>query len=277
VQQKLGGRCSDRYLPGNCLVLMSLPTPGTNKLQVLRAVEDGWQAFCRAPWPFLLFQVLVTLILVPFGALLLGGLLRLNSGELTFLHPVAAGIAVVVGAIGYVIVGLWGVVGITRCAWMSLDGQRPSFRNFTRWDGAASGRLLGSAILLAIVLGVVGLVAALIGTGLNALNTTLTVIPVIVFGIFYIWFLITQKFLLQLSLFGVKRPVETLQAGVNGVNPSWWVVLWLGIVESVIHAVAALFSYGGLFVIFPVVICISTAAYRQLFGSQDHTGILSNG
>ncbi|WP_254896441.1 hypothetical protein [Synechococcus sp. HK05] len=255
---------------------MSLPTPGTNKLQVLRAVEDGWQAFCRAPWPFLLFQVLVTLILVPFGALLLGGLLRLNSSELPFLHPVAAGIAVVVGAIGYVIVGLWGVVGITRCAWMSLDGQRPSFRNFTRWDRAASGRLLGSAILLAIVLGVVGLVAALIGTGLNALNTTLTVIPVIVFGIFYIWFLISQKFLLQLSLFGVKRPVETIQAGVSGVNPSWWVVLWLGIVESVIHAVAALFSYGGLFVIFPVVICISTAAYRQLFGSQDHTGILSN-
>ena len=277
MQQKLGEHCSNGYLPGNCLVLMSLPTPGTNKLQVLRAVEDGWQAFCRAPWPFLLFQVLVTLILVPFGALLLGGLLRLNSSELPFLHPVAAGIAVVVGAIGYVIVGLWGVVGITRCAWMSLDGQRPSFRNFTRWDRAASGRLLGSAILLAIVLGVVGLVAALIGTGLNALNTTLTVIPVIVFGIFYIWFLISQKFLLQLSLFGVKRPVETIQAGVSGVNPSWWVVLWLGIVESVIHAVAALFSYGGLFVVFPVVICISTAAYRQLFGSQDHTGILSNG
>ncbi|QVV67355.1 hypothetical protein [Synechococcus sp. LA31] len=256
---------------------MSLPTPGTNKLQVLRAVEDGWQAFCRAPWPFLLFQVLVTLILVPFGALLVGGLLRLKGGELPFLHPVAAGIAVVVGVIGYVIVGLWGMVGITRGAWMSLDGQRPSFRNFTRWDGAASSRLLGSGILLTIVLAVVGALAALIGTGLNALNTTLTVIPVVVFGVFYVWFLISQKFLLQLSLFGVKRPVETIQAGVNGVNPSWWVVLWLGIVESVIHAIAALFSYGGLFVIVPVVICISTAAYRQLFGSQDHTGILSNG
>ena len=256
---------------------MSLPTPGTNKLQVLRAVEDSWQAFCRAPWPFLLFQVLVTLILVPFGALLVGGLLRLKGGELPFLHPVAAGIAVVVGVIGYVIVGLWGMVGITRGAWMSLDGQRPSFRNFTRWDGAASGRLLGSGILLTIVLAVVGALAALIGTGLNALNTTLTVIPVVVFGVFYVWFLISQKFLLQLSLFGVKRPVETIQAGVNGVNPSWWVVLWLGIVESVINAVAALFSYGGLFVIVPVVICISTAAYRQLFGSQDHTGILSNG
>jgi uncharacterized membrane protein len=126
------------------------------------------------------------------------------------------------------------------------------------------------------VLGVVGVLAALIGAGLNGLNAALTVIPVIVFGIFYIWFLISQKFLLQLSLFGVKRPLDTIQAGVNGVNPSWWVVLWLAIVETVIHAVAALFSYGGLFVVFPVVICISTAAYRQLFGSQDNTGILSN-
>ena len=283
VQQKLSEHCADRYLPGNYLWLMSLPTPGTNKLQVLRAVEDGWQAFCRAPWAFLLFQVLVTMILVPFGGLALVGLvqlidlLQLNSGELPVLHPVAAGIAAVLGVIGCVIVGLWGVVGITRGAWISLNGQRPSFRDFSRWDGAASGRLFGSAILLTIALAVVGVLAALINTGLSALNTTLTVIPVIVFGIFYIWFLMSQKFLLQLSLFGVKRPVQTIQAGVSGVNPSWWVVLWLAIVESVIHALATLFSYGGLFVIFPVVICISTAAYRQLFGSQDHTGILNNG
>jgi hypothetical protein len=277
VQQKLGERCCDRYLPSNCSVAMTLPTPGTNKLQVLRAVEDGWQAFCRAPWPFLLFQVLVAVIMLPFAALMVGGLVRLNSPEPVFLHPVAAGIGLVIGVVGYVIVGLWGAVGITRAAWMSLDGQKPSFRNFTRWDRAASGRLLSSAILLAIVLGVVGVIAMLIGTGLNKLNAVLTVIPVIVFGIFYIWFLISQKFLLQLSLFGVRRPLDTIQAGVSGVNPSWWVVLWLAIVESVIHAVAALFSYGGLFVIFPVVICISTAAYRQLFGSQDHTGILSNG
>ena len=258
------------------MLIMGLPTPGANKLQVLRAVEDGWQAFCRAPWPFLLFQVLVLLVMAPFATLMVGGAVRLNGPEPAFVHPIAAGIALVVGAVGYVIVGLWGAVGITRSAWISLDGQKPSFSHFTRWDRAASGRLLGSAILLAIVVGVVGLIATLIGTGLTKVNTALTVIPVIVFGIFYIWFLISQKFLLQLSLFGIKRPLDTIQAGVSGVNPSWWVVLWLAIVETVIHAVAALFSYGGLFVVFPVVICISTAAYRQLFGNQDHTGILNN-
>ena len=58
------------------------------------------------------------------------------------------------------------------------------------------------------------------------------------------------------------------------MNPSWWVVLWLAIVETVIHGIALLFSYGGLFVVLPLMICISTAAYRQLFGSQDHTGLM---
>ncbi|NDG76125.1 MAG: hypothetical protein EBX49_12570 [Synechococcaceae bacterium WB8_1B_136] len=254
---------------------MGLPTPGTNKIQVLRAVEDGWQAFCRAPWAFLLFQVLALVVMAPFAGLLVGGLIRLNGPEPAIVHPIAAGIGLVVGIVGYVVVALWGAVGLTRAAWLSLEGQKPSFRTFTRWDGAAGGRLLLSAILLAIVVAIVGAIAAAIGTGLSKVNVALTALPVIVFAIFYIWFLVTQKFLLQLSLFGVKQPVATLQAGINGVNPSWWVVLWLAIVESVLHGVAALFSYGGLFVLFPVMICISTAAYRQLFGSQDHTGLIS--
>ncbi len=253
---------------------MGLPTPGTNKLQVLRAIEEGWQAFCRAPWPFLLFEVLVLVVSAPFAALLAGGVVRLNSPEPAFVHPIAAGIGLVVGLVGYVVVALWGAVGLTRAAWISLDGQKPSFAQFTRWDRCASGRLLGSVLLLSVLVGLVGGLAALVGTALGQVNAALAALPAVVFGVFYIWLLVSQKFLLQLSLFGVKRPLETIQAGVSGVNPSWWVVLWLAIVEAVVHAVAALFSYGGLLVVLPVVICTSTAAYRQLFGSQDHTGIL---
>ena len=104
---------------------MGLPTPGTNKLQVLRAIEEGWQAFCRAPWPFLLFEVLVLVVSAPFAALLAGGVVRLNSPEPAFVHPIAAGIGLVVGLVGYVIVALWGAVGLTRAAWISLDGQKP--------------------------------------------------------------------------------------------------------------------------------------------------------
>ncbi|MFL0777944.1 MAG: hypothetical protein AB8A46_07005, partial [Prochlorococcus sp.] len=40
--------------------------PNAASVQVLKAVEDGWNAFCRAPWSFLLFQVLVGLVSLPF-------------------------------------------------------------------------------------------------------------------------------------------------------------------------------------------------------------------
>ncbi|MFM8260344.1 MAG: hypothetical protein ACKN83_11085, partial [Vulcanococcus sp.] len=90
---------------------MGPSNPGTNQLQVLRAIEDGWQAFCRAPWSFLLFQVLVLVVALPFAGLATAGGLRLASQELLGLHPIAAGLALVVGAVGYVVVILWGLVG----------------------------------------------------------------------------------------------------------------------------------------------------------------------
>ena len=92
-------------------------------------------------------------------------------------------IAVVVGVVGYVVVALWGVVGLVRGAWLSLEGRKPCFADFTRWDRPASARLLGSGILLAIVIAVAGAIATLIGAGLGKLNEALSVIPMIVVAI----------------------------------------------------------------------------------------------
>ena len=256
---------------------MGLPTPGTHQLQVLRAIEDGWQAFCRAPWPFVLFQLLALLIMAPFIGLITSGVLHEALGAPALIHPVATKIGLVVGVIGYIVVSLWTAVGLTRGAWTSLNGQKPSFSTFTRWDGAANGRLFGSGVLLLIVLVVVGAIAWGIGFGLGKVNAALFFIPLIAFVIFKIWLVITQQFLLPMSLFGAHRPVETLQAGIRGVNPSWWTVLWFAIIESCVAGVAYLFNAGGVLVLAPVLVCISTAAYRQLFGSDDNTGILSNG
>ena len=249
---------------------------GDSRLNVLQAVEEGWAAFCRAPWVFLLFEALSAVILLPFAALsAVGGARLAEVNELMGVHPVGAWMALIVGVIGYVIVALWTVVGLTRGAWLSLEGRKPCFADFTRWDRPASARLLGSAILLAILVAVAGAIAARIGAGLGKLNEALTVIPMVVVAIFFIWLLVTQKFLIQVSLFGTPKATATIGAGMKGVNPSWWMVLWLGIVEGVIHSIAALFSYGGLLVVVPVVLCISTAAYRQLFGSEDRTGLLN--
>jgi hypothetical protein len=255
---------------------MDLPAPGTTRLEVLRAVEEGWQAFCRAPWSFLLFQALALVLAAPFALLGLGGMLRLRSAEPAFLPPVAAGAALVVGLVGYAVVALWGLIGLVRGAWLCLEGQRPSFRSFTRWDGAAAGRLLLSLLLVLVLVSAAALAAAAAGAGLARLNAVLTGLPLLLFAAAYLWFLVTQKFLVQRSLLGSRQPQQALRAGVAVVNPSWWTVLWLAIVESVMHVIALLFNYGGLFVILPVTICVSTAAYRQLFGAQDLTGLLGS-
>jgi len=256
---------------------MGPSNPGTNQLQVLRAIEDGWQAFCRAPWSFLLFQVLVLVVALPFAGLATAGGLRLASQELLGLHPIAAGLALVVGAVGYVVVTLWGLVGLTRSASRCLDGQRPEFRSFTRWDGPAGGRVLLSGLALLLVVALAALIAGLLSTGLGKLNAVLASLPLLLFAAAYVWFLITQKFLIQLALFQEGQPLATLRAGVAGVNPSWGMVLWLAVVETALQAIALLFSYGGLFVILPLMLCISTAAYRQMFGSDDRTGLLGEG
>lgn len=254
---------------------MALTPSGSGRLQVLHAVEEGWGAFCRAPWAFLLFQVLAGLVLLPFVALTGVGAARLAEvEELMGVHPTGAWLALIAGVIGYVIVALWTLVGLTRGAWIALEGRKPVFADFTRWDRGASARLLGSLILLAIVVAVAGTIAGLVGAGLGRLNQALVAIPTIAVGIFYLWLVITQKFLVQVALLGNQRPADSLRSGINVVNPSWWMVLWLAIVEGVINAIGAMFSYGGLVVVIPVILCISTAAYRQLFGATDRTGLV---
>ena len=260
---------------------MALSPSDSGRLHVLNAVEEGWRAFCRAPWSFLLFQLLASLVLLPFVALAVVGAARLVELELAeleglmLLPSTGAWLALIVGVIGYVIVVIWNLVGLTRGAWISLNGDKPSFADFTRWNRPAATRLLGATVLLAIVVALAGVIATLVSTGLGRFNTALSIIPLVVMVVFTIWLAISQKFLLQVSLFGCKQPLDCLGSGVNVVTPNWGMVLWLVIVETAIQMIGALFSYGGLVVAVPVLLCVSTAAYRQLFGAEDRTGLLS--
>ncbi len=127
-----------RYFPAkpfNKHLVMSDITENS-RLHVLQAIEEGWNAFAKAPWTFLLFQALVAVIALPFAALagLSGARLAAVEG-IPEIHPAGAAFLLVVGLVGYVIVVLWGVVGIVRGAWSSLEGQKPSFSTFVRWDG----------------------------------------------------------------------------------------------------------------------------------------------
>ena len=248
----------------------------SSRLHVLQAIEDGWNAFAKAPWTFLLFQALVAVIALPFAALagLSGARLAAVEG-IPEIHPAGATFLLVVGLVGYVIVVLWGVVGIVRGAWCSLEGQKPSFSTFVRWDGDAAGRLFIRGIELFVVLLIIGGICYLVGFGLGQINQVLAVIPALVALVLFIYLGINQKFLPFIALFGKNASFEAIQRGRTVVDPSWWTVLWFFILEAVINTIAAGFQYGGLFVVVPVLVCISTAAYRQLFGTEDQAGLLN--
>ena len=251
-------------------------TPANQQLHVLQAIEDGWNAFAKAPWTFLLFQALVAAIALPFAAIAGLGSARITSFPIFVdVHPVGAGILLVVGLVGYIIVMLWGVVGIIRGAWQCLEGVKPNFNTFTRWDGEATGRLFVRSIELFVLFALIGLICSLVGFGLIQINQALAIIPLVIGLIFFIYLSINQKFLPFIALFKNNGAFEAIQKGRSVVDPSWWTVLWFFIVEAVIYSIAYAFQYGGLFVVVPVLICISTAAYRQLFGSEDQTDLIS--
>ena len=252
-------------------------TPAKQRLHVLQAIEDGWNAFAKAPWSFLLFQALVAVIALPFAALAAACSARIASVPgIPEIHPVGAGMLLVVGLVGYIIVMLWGVVGIIRGAWQCLEGVKPDFKTFIRWDGEATGRLFIRGIEFLVLLAVISLNCSLVGFGLVQINQALAIIPVVVALVFFIYLSINQKFLPFIALLQTNGSFEAIQKGRTIVDPSWWTVLWFFIVEAIINAIAAAFQYGGLFVVVPVLICISTAAYRQLFGSEDQTGLTAN-
>ena len=130
------------------------------------------------------------------------------------------------------------------------------------------------AIELFVLFALIGLICSLVGFGLVQINQALAIIPLVIALVFFIYLSINQKFLPFIALFENNGSFEAIQKGRSVVDPSWWTVLWFFIVEAIINAIAAAFQYGGLFVVVPVLICISTAAYRQLFGSEDQTGLI---
>ena len=238
------------------------------RLHVLRAVEDGWDAFTRAPWPFVLFTLLVGALSLVFQAI---GNVAGATNE-TIGGTVALTIVAVIGSW---IVSLWGVTGMIRGSWIALDGRKPSFSDFSRWDGAAAGRLFLRWIALFIVLLAIVLICLLVGFGLAQLNQVLIWIPAVVALILFIYLTVNQKFLPYVALLEQRGPFESVQRGRDAVDPSWWWVVLLLVVETIILVIGVLLCGVGLLVAAPVVACITTAAYRQLFGSEDQTGLLS--
>ena len=249
---------------------MASTPSAAGRLQIDQALREGWHAFCRAPWPFVLFTLISGGLSLAFQALA-----NLDALPETSQPPaLAIVLATLVGSLGQLLVSLWGTVGLIRGAWTALEGGCPNLGSFLRWDGSAAGRLLLRQLLFALLLFVIVLPAALLALGLGQLQAWLAALPLLVALGLLVYLAVGQTFLPWLALLGGQGPMASLQRGRRVVDQQWWVVVLLVIVQSAILLAGALLCGVGLLAAAPVSLCVATAAYRQLFGCEDSTGLL---
>ncbi|MFL0789363.1 MAG: hypothetical protein AB8E87_03965, partial [Prochlorococcus sp.] len=245
-------------------------TANNSQLEVLRAVQDGWDGFRKAPWTFVLFTLLVGALSMIFQGV---NTLMPSDGNTINITTI---IILILAVLANGIVNLWGITGMIRGAWIALNGNRPTFADFIRWDGNAYLRLFVRQFVLGLVLFLLIIIGGLVAGGLAAVNQILMLVPMIMIIIFATILTINQIFLPWIALLEKLGPLETIQRGWSVVNPSWGMVLLLALVEILILMIGVLLCFVGLLAAAPVAVCISTAAYRQLFGSDDQTGLLSS-
>jgi hypothetical protein len=261
--------------------------PAIQRLNIGDAVHDGWTAFCRAPWSFVLFALLLTglqILLQPLQEQVLRGARgeTLGVGDwLLFLVGLTASLAV----------SCWGNVGMVRGAWQALAGERPTLGSLLRWDGPGFRRVFGAWIALTTLLSipllvVLFLLAGAFGVawllergGLQLTEASLG-LPLLLLGLLVILLLglmlvallyygVNQQFIAQIALLENRTGMATVQRGRGLVDPQWLLLLLLGVIKLLLLAMGLVTFGMGLMVAWPVSSCISTAAYRHLVKAES--------
>ena len=266
---------------------MTAPFPGraAPRLNIGDAVHDGWQAFCRSPGAFVLFALLL------WGLQVLFQLLQARIGTAAALSADPADwLLALVGLVGSLTSYFWGTIGMVRGALMGLEGRRPRFADLIRWDGGAITRLFWAALLLGALLlaalaaitvllgGPLGLLTAMadaragsLAPGLQLMTLVVAVLLLLLVGFWLVGLIyvsVNQQFQAQISLTERLGPWATLRRSRALVDPHWPLLLLLVIVEALLSLLGVLACFVGFFVAWPVVVCVSTAAYRQLLALE---------
>ena len=268
--------------------VVSMTTSPAHQLTIERALNDGWAAFKRAPLLFV-------------GFFLLGWVLS----QIGSLIPV-------VGVVIAVLVNLWITAGLVRGSWIALEGGTPQFDDFTRLDWPAIGRLFSRQLVLSVLVALILLAAAalafiLIGAPsqisdlishsmnsqmsnseleaaalttldllrVNALTNPLVWLIVLLTSVIGIVLQVNQAFLSFIALLDGRGPIATIRHGMAVVNPQWWQVLVLLLMQGVIVIIGLFLFCVGVLAAVPLCVCINGAAYRQLFGTEDQAGLLT--
>ncbi|MEB3200622.1 MAG: hypothetical protein VKK62_08870 [Synechococcaceae cyanobacterium] len=246
------------------------------------ALHDGMVAFRRAPRSFVLFALLLTglqLLLVP-----------LQERLFTVHGPSTRPLDLLLGLLGLVLsltVSLWGTQGLVRGAWACLEGQRPRLPALLRWDGRGFRRLLGAwtavsllplvpllALLLALSLGLLllqaspGLLSDELVVLLGGLLALLGLGSVGCLVLLATYLGVNQQFLAQITLLEDRNGWSSVNRGRRLADPQWVLLLLLLLIKGILLLIGGLLAFVTLgiawIVAWPLVSCISTAAYRQL-------------
>ena len=253
-------------------------------MDVSAALRDGGAAFQRAPWILSGFLLLVIALRVALEAL--QSTLSMAVAD----QPAAFQVAPILCVLAAWLLNLWTVVGLVRGAWITLEGRKPAFLELVRWDGPAIGRVLLASLLLSLILMLIVvpllwlLVAALdqlldfdFSMGVPIVRSV-TPTPAVVLRIvlttvglvgLLTYLQVNQHFLVQLASLRGTGAWQTLCEGQRVVDRQWWPTLGLVALESLLLLAGVLALLLGLFVAVPVIFCVSTAAYRQLFEAKQ--------
>jgi hypothetical protein len=245
------------------------------------ALQEGWRAFSRSPAAFVGFPLLV--VALQFLIQPLQG--RIGSVAEPSGDPVDW-LLYLIGLALNLLLNLWCTLGLVRGAGSALRGGRPTLGQLMRWDGPVFLRLLRAwLLLLAVVLVPLLSILLLVGgpllllgvfadqltpisrTLVEVLGLALAVVLFLALGVLLlglIYLTITQSFLTQIVLFEHTGARSSLLRGRALVDPSWLMVLLLTLIETLLLLLGLLACLVGFFVAWPLVVCISTAAYRQL-------------
>lgn len=269
-----------------------LPPRLSPRLDVGQALREGWQAFTRAPWSFVGFSLLLTVLQLALQAL------QPSFSSDTLPPPVAidpdtvpsqlgavlpwlrygtvALCLILLNVVAGVILNLWGTAGMVRGAWIALQGGRPRLATFTHWDPRALLRLYLPGFLLGWGITFVVAMVLLLAVVLSQANPLLALLPGVLLLVGAIYLTVSQAFLPQLALLHDDHPFAALARGFQEVAPAWPQVVQLMALTLGLLVVGLMAAVVGLFVAWPLVVCISTAAYRQLFGPEDRNGFASS-
>jgi hypothetical protein len=264
------------------------PEGGGQRFNIGDALHDGMTAFRRAPLSFSLFSAGLTglqVLMLPLQERLL-----VEPGH--SLQPLDAALFIL-GFHLSLAVSLWGSQGLVRGAWAALEGRRPSLISLLRWDGPGFVRLIRAwallglllliplLVLLAALVSVLLLLAAPAHDGTHPPELWLLASVLVAagalgaFGLLLTYLGVNQQFLAQIALLEGRGGLATLKRGRRLVDHQWLLLLLLLLIKGLLLVLGGLLAFItlgiGWILAWPLVSCITTAAYRQL--RQRETGL----